>query len=85
MQWGRSDNLNCTLPEVLHHNPTLQARTMSNFHAVLLMALSASPKFNKLAFSQAERLWGRSVVDFGSPEAFLREFEITFRDHLKEM
>jgi hypothetical protein len=56
---------------------------MRGLHAAIMIALSASPKLSKRAFSEAERIWGRSVADFDSPEAFLREFERTFRERLE--
>lgn len=68
--------------EVLHQNPVLQARAMRELHEVLLLALTSSPQLSSLAFTEAERTWGRSVAEFDSPEAFVGEFERTYRQRL---
>jgi hypothetical protein len=66
--------------EVFEQRPDLRLRAMKALHPILLIALSASGSFQRRAFREAERIWGRAEAEFASKNDFLRAFEA----HLKQ-
>jgi hypothetical protein len=65
--------------EILREDARSQARAMRELHPILLMTMVASAGLRRVAFAEAERIWGRPAADFSSAATFVREFEKAFR------